>query len=273
MKLTIQNGLIVLIFSLCLHTSVSAQTSDTLSTNPATVSGEGFDTAHLWDVANTAYLRSDYREAIRTYEEILNRGLVSAKLYYNLGNACFKDNNLGKAILYYHRALRLKPGDEDIRHNLSIAERHTIDQIEQIPEFFLQAWLRTLRSTLSGRTWSILSLLILAFSLGMLLFYLLSQRLSLRKAGFFGTLVGILLFAITTSFATAARREMVEQRDAVLLSSAVSVKSSPDKAATDLFVIHEGTTLRLGERLGTWQEVTLSDGKKGWLEIRHIETI
>lgn len=260
---------IILLLLSILPLRVAAQEADTtaLKESPALTPAE------LWDAANTAYLRSDYREAIRTYEAILARDLHSVKLYYNLAGAYFKDGRLGEAILYYHRALQLDPSDEDIRHNLKVAEQHTVDRIDRIPEFFLKSWGRTLRTTLSGTAWTILSLVLLALSLGSLLLYLLSQRISLRKAGFFGTLAGLLLFVAATSFAAASRREVVDKHKAVVLSTAVSVKSSPDKAATDLFVIHEGTTLTLGEELGDWQEVKLSDGKKGWLERRHIEAI
>lgn len=226
-----------------------------------------------WDEANTAYLRSDYRTAIRIYQQILEQEVASAKLYYNLGNAYFKDEQLGEAILYYHRALRLKPGDEDIRYNLSVAENRTIDRIEEIPEFFLKGWLREVRTLLSGTTWTLLSLLLLAATLGCVLFYLLSQRLSLRKAGFFGTLACGLLFLAATAFAASDRSERIHRTEAVLLSPAVSAKASPDKSATDLFLLHEGTTLTLGDVVGEWQEITLSDGKKGWLERRHIEAI
>lgn len=81
------------------------------------------------------------------------------------------------------------------------------------------------------------------------------------------------LFVVATFFAAADRSETLDRRDAVVMSSAVSVKSSPDRAATDLFVLHEGTVLRTGDNLGDWTEVTIADGRKGWLESRHIETI
>lgn len=227
----------------------------------------------LWDEANTAYLRSDFLSAERIYRQILEGGEHSAKLYYNLANTYFKEERLGEAILYYHRALRLDPSDEDIRYNLSVAEGHTIDRIEKIPEFFLKGWMRSLRSLMSGTAWSILSLLWLAISLGAVLFYLLSQRLALRKAGFYATLCSLLLFVLCTSFAAADRSALMDRSEAVILSPSVAVKSSPDKAATDLFVLHEGTTLRLSNTLGEWHEIILADGKKGWLESRHVEQI
>lgn len=238
-----------------------------------TAPSDDLDCDALWDQANTAYLRSDYRCAIRDYEAILNRGFRSAKLYYNLGNACFKDDRLGEAILNYRRARLLAPGDEDIRYNLSVAESRTKDRIETIPEFFLEGWMRTLRNLLSGTAWTMLSLVLLALAFLCALFYLLAGRLSLRKGGFYGMAACLALFVVATLFAAADRSETLDRRDAVVMSSAVSVKSSPDRAATDLFVLHEGTVLRTGDSLGDWTEVTIADGRKGWLESRHIETI
>lgn len=274
---------ILSILLLTLSLGVAAQETDTLSQEMTQVEKSGSDSqpqqtehptpSQLWDDANTAYLRNDFREAMAIYEQILDRGLVSAKLYYNLANACFKSGELGKAILYYHRSLRLNPADEDVRYNLSIAQSHTIDRIEQIPEFFLSRWMRTLRTTMSGTVWSLLSLLMLSLGLVSLLFFLLSQRLALRKAGFYFTLLCGMLFVATTLFALSDRSESLDRSSAVVLSSAVSVKSSPDNSATDLFVIHEGTLLSLGDSLDGWQEIRLEDGKKGWIENKHFESI
>ncbi len=154
-----------------------------------------------------------------------------------------------------------------------MAESRTKDRIETIPEFFLEEWMRTLRNLLSGTAWTMLSLVLLALAFLCALFYLLAGRLSLRKGGFYGMTACLALFVVATLFAAADRSETLDRRDAVVMSSAVSVKSSPDRAATDLFVLHEGTVLRTGDNLGDWTEVTIADGRKGWLESRHIETI
>ncbi len=249
-------------------TDGAASTDGVVATDSAALTDEA-----LWDRANTAYLRSDFRTAVRTYRQILERGAVSAKLYYNLGNACFKEGSLGEAILYYNKALRLAPGDEDIRYNLTVAESRTKDRIEAIPEFFLKGWMRSVRSLVSGDAWTILSLAALVFALSCTLLYLLSHTLALRKAGFYGTLCGLVLMLAATLFALGARREAIDRDRAVVMSSAVSVKSSPDKSATDLFVLHEGTTVKSGDTLGDWTEITIADGKKGWIESRHISTI
>lgn len=227
----------------------------------------------LWDMANTAYINTDYRAAIDAYDRILARGVASAKLYYNLANACFKDDRLGSAILFYKRALRLSPGDEDIRYNLEVAQARTKDNIEAIPEFFLTTWVRALRHTMGCTAWSIVSLAALVVLFACFLLYLLSPRLGLRKAGFYGTLAAFAVCVVTTWFAVAERREMLSEDGAVVMVASTAVKSSPDKSSTDLFVLHEGTEVTVTGRLDNWCEVVIADGKKGWLECKKIETI
>ena len=227
----------------------------------------------LWDRANTAYINGDYHTATEIYEEILARGLSSVKLYYNLGNACFKEGRLGQSILYYHRALRLAPGNDDIRYNLGVAEARTKDNIEQIPAFFLTEWIRDVRRTMSCTVWSLISLAALACALGLFLTYLLARRLSLRKTGFYGTLAAAVVFMATSWFAVGERREMLDDSQAVVMSLSTAVKSSPDRSATDLSVLHEGTVVEVTDPREGWCEITIADGKKGWLESKTIETI
>lgn len=227
----------------------------------------------LWDSANTAYINADYHAAIDAYNRILERGVASAKLYYNLANAYFKDDRLGPAIVGYKRALRLAPGDEDIRYNLAVAQARTKDNIAAIPEFFLTTWVRSLRHTMGGTAWSIVSLAALVVLFACFLLYLLSPRLGLRKVGFYGTLGAFVVCVVTTWFAASDRREMLSENDAVVMAASTAVKSSPDKSATDLFVLHEGTEVTVTGRLDDWCEVVIADGKKGWLECKKIETI
>jgi len=231
------------------------------------------DPDRLWEAANAAYGAADYDRAATLYQAIADRNLHSAALYYNLANALFKKGELGRAILYYNRALRLSPSDEDIRHNLEYAERMTKDNIESVPEFFLNSWLRALRGSLGCTAWTVLSLAMFAamFALGSV--YLLSQRIAVRKAGFYGMLAALVLFVATSLFAWSERRVMLDRDEAIVMGSAVSVKSSPDRSATDLFVLHEGTKVTVGATLDGWAEVRIADGSKGWIEIGRIERI
>lgn len=240
---------------------------------PAETSPLSNNPDELWQAANTAYNAGNYAQAEECYTRIVEQGLHSAALYYNLANAHFKQDELGKALLYYNRALRLRPNDEDIRHNLEYAEQSTKDSIEEIPEFFLKTWIKSLRGALSCTAWSILSLVMLIAALSFGLLYLLAQRLSLRKTGFYLMAVTALLFVITTAFAWSERNMLVERSEAIIMNSAVSIKSSPDRSATELFVLHEGTKVTIGEAIEGWAEVRIADGRKGWIEEERIERI
>jgi len=229
--------------------------------------------AEHWEAGNKAYIEGNYDKAIEEYTAILDGGEYSMKLYYNLANAYFKAGAMGKAILYYNKALRIAPSQEDIRHNLALAEAQTKDRIAVIPEFFLNRWLRTMRNSMSCTAWSVLSLLMLGVMLAFGLLFLLALRIRWRKMGFYGALSAFVLFVATTSFAVSSRNDMLSHNEAIVMGTAISVKSSPDRSATDLFVLHEGTKVKLLTEVDEWVEVVIADGKKGWTERKNIEEI
>lgn len=222
---------ILFLLATLLSAAVSGQTAartDSLAQHPQSEqtasAAYASDPDKLWDQANTAYINNDFPTAISLYETILSSGRQSGKLYYNLANAYFKEQEIGRAILNYNRALRLNPGNEDIRYNLQVAEKMTKDHIDAVPEFFVKTWLSNLRNLLSSTTWAVLSLVFLAAMLGSALFYLLSRRLVRRKIGFYGTATAFLLLVLTLCFAAIDRREAIDRTSAVVLRDAVAVK-------------------------------------------------
>lgn len=229
--------------------------------------------AERWEAGNKAYIEGNYDKAIEEYSAILDGGEYSMKLYYNLANAYFKTGAMGKAILYYNKALRIAPSQEDIRHNLALAEAQTKDRIAVIPEFFLNRWMRIVRNSMSCTAWSVLSLLMLGVMLAFGLLFLLASRIRWRKMGFYGALSAFVLFVATTSFAVSSRNDMLSHNEAIVMGTAISVKSSPDRSATDLFVLHEGTKVKVLTEVDEWVEVVIADGKKGWTLKNNIETI
>ena len=240
---------------------------------PAAAQPASSNPDELWQVANTAYNAGNYAQAEECYTRIVEQGLHSAALYYNLANAHFKQDELGKALLYYNRALRLRPNDEDIRHNLEYAKQSTKDSLEEIPEFFLKTRFKSLRGACSCTAWCSLSLVMLVAALSFGLIYLLAQRLSLRKTGFYLMSVTALLFIVTTAFAWSERNMLVERSEAIIMNSADSINSSPARSATELFVLHEGTKVTIGAAIAGWAEVRIADGRKGWIEEERIERI
>lgn len=228
---------------------------------------------NLWYSANAAYTSGEYKEAVLYYDSIQVLGYTNHKVYYNLGNAYFKDGNIGKAILNYERALNLKPTDGDVKYNLRVANGYIKDKIDTVPEFFLFSWIKAWRMSQSSNAWAYISIVFFILALAAALLYLLSGRIMLRKTGFYTAIVSLCMFVLTLAFSATERRQMLYSDEAVVMQGAAAVKSSPDNNSKELFIIHEGTKVKIVREIGEWKEIMISDGNKGWVSTDAIETI
>ena len=223
--------------------------------------------------ADSAYAQERYQQAIADYEALLKKG-VSAELYYNLGNAYYRTDQIPKAVLNYERALLLSPADGDIRFNLQMARSKTIDKITPESEMFFVTWYRSLVNLMSVDAWARTALIALALAIILALAYLFSERMWLRKVGFFGALLLLLVFLLSNLFAFQQKRKMTNRTGAIIMSTSVSVKSTPSKNGTDLFILHEGTRVTITDgSMKDWKEIRVDDGKEGWIEARRLEII
>jgi tetratricopeptide (TPR) repeat protein len=223
--------------------------------------------------ADSAYVHGQYQQAITQYEALLKQG-ASADLYYNLGNAYYRTENIPEAVLNYERALLLSPGDRDIRFNLQIARSKTFDKIVPESEMFFVTWYRSLVSMMSVDGWARTALVALALTIILLLVYLFSERIWLRKAGFFGGVALLLLFVGANIFAWQQKTDLLNRKGAIIFAPSVTVKSTPAANGTDLFILHEGTKVVITDgSMKEWKEIRLADGKEGWIESKHIRVI
>ncbi|MCR4860925.1 MAG: BatD family protein [Bacteroidales bacterium] len=228
----------------------------------------------LWTAGVSAYSDGDWAGAASAWSQLRALGVESPELYYNLGNACFKQDDLAHAILNYERALKLDPSYSDARYNLAFAQGFVQDKIEAVPEFFLEQWARKACWLLSSDTWAALFLVLLAVALGCVLLFLLGSRTSLRKTGFICALVALVLSLVCLDFAFWQRRDYRKADGAVVTRAVTTVRSSPGSdSAKDLFVLHEGTKVKLLDEVGSWRNVELADGRQGWLPSGDLEVI
>ena len=223
--------------------------------------------------ADSSYVSEDYLQAIAQYEELL-KASPNAAVYYNLGNAYYRMDNITRAILSYERALLLSPGDADIRFNLQLARSKTVDKIVPQSEFFAVTWFRSLVNLLSVDGWAYASLVCLAVAIILALVYLFSTPVWLRKVGFFGGVLMLAFFLLANVFAF-NQQQIINHRDgAIIIQSAVAVKSTPAPNGTDLFILHEGTKVTItDDTVEGWCEVMVPDGKQGWVETAQVEVI
>jgi len=227
----------------------------------------------LYQEANVLYQQGAYEAALSVYQEIIASGSESPDLFYNMGNAAFRSNNIGKAILYYEKSLKLDPSHEDALHNLEYVSQYRVDAFDQVPELFVKSWIQRLIQSLPERTWSILAICLFLVFLSSLIFYVFSKSLALKKAGFYSALLGLVLFGITLASAISQYRSIVRPESAVILSPSVVVRSSPSNSGTELFILHEGTKVQVLEEVSGWHNIRVVDGREGWILSNDFESI
>lgn len=228
----------------------------------------------LWNAANAAYTEGRWDDAAADYMMISDMGLESASLYCNAGDACFKAGNVPMAIVYYERALKIDPSYSDARYNLQLMNQMIQDRIDPVPEFVLKVWVKDICYIMDSDSWTICFFVFLALALAMLLLFLLSPSVAGRRTGFFTGAAALLLAVLSVSFALMQKSDYMNVDDAVVMRPVTSVKSSPsDESSTDLFILHEGTKVRIIDEVGSWNNIELADGRQGWVRTGDLETI
>jgi tetratricopeptide (TPR) repeat protein len=232
----------------------------------------------LFTEANNQYAEGNYSDAAIIYKQIIAESTITdisyplSDVYYNLGNAYFKQGELAQSILAYERCLRLQPGHKDAKHNLLFAQSRIIDNIQDTHAFFLSNWFKSVRNALSQRTWTILSVSL--FNLMLLLFFVFafSQTIWLRKSAFYIALTALLFSGISLANATSLHKRDTLRAEAIITQGIVNAKSSPDRSGNDLFTLHEGSKITITETIADWCCIQVGNNI-GWIPIAHLERI
>lgn len=222
------------------------------------------EAARLFEEGNSHYRQGNYAGAIAAYQRVLDQGYASGALYHNLGNAYFRQDDLGQAIRYYLKARQVLPTNREVRHNLEIARARTVDDIAQLPEPFWKPWWQGLVRTLGAGG---------LFGLGVL-FYLTAAALVGRwiwmqernewvRRGLAAAGLAAVVF-IAAGFLASLTPQL--DRQAVIIAEAVVLHDAPVPDATTDLTLHEGLTLSILREQGAWMEVELPNGATGWIE-------
>ena len=225
------------------------------------------------DSANAAYLKGHYAESIQYYEKIISLGYESAEVYFNLGNAYYKTNEIGLSILNYERAKKLNPKDEDINFNLQLTNQRTVDKIEPEPKLFLDEWWVGIKNMHSEKTWSIRSMVFFILSFIFLGIFLTTGNKTSKLFSFWLTITFILLSSATFIIAKSKYNEMINHKTAIILSSSTEVRNIPSEGGVKLFILHEGAKIYAPEINGDWVKIELTPEKVGWVKRASVELI
>ena len=236
----------------------------------------GPDAAGFFAEGNRLYQEGDHPAAARHYQAVLDRGLESAALHYNLGNAHFRLGDLAPAVLAYERAARLEPRNPDIRANLELVNRMLQDRIEPLPRFWLlsalewwmklvpQGWLVAASAIAYGVLGAGATLLILRRPRGT------RWRKALGRASWCAGACAVVLGGTLL----ARELDVAQPEEAIVMAEEVRVLSAPsEEGGLTVFTLHAGAKVRIDRRAAGWVELVLADGRVGWLQTGVLEGI
>ncbi|WP_299117377.1 SH3 domain-containing protein [uncultured Winogradskyella sp.] len=223
--------------------------------------------------ANTLYNEGKYAEAIDSYLSILDSGVHSSELYYNLANANYKLNNIAPSIFYYEKALLLNPNDDVIKDNLSFAQKMTIDAIDKVPEVGFSKIIKNVINTFSTDTWAKLAISGVFVFVLLFLMYHFSYNTSKKRIAFITSIVGLLLacFSVLMAF----QKEHLNKKDnpAIVFAQESRVKTDPNKNSEEVFRLHEGTKVQVLDSYEDWYKIQLADNSTGWISSKDIKLL
>jgi len=218
------------------------------------------------DKGNTYYREGAYENAIEEYKNLVDEGYIGTSLFYNLGNSYYRIGKIGYSILYYEKALKLSPTDEDIKHNLRFVRLSTVDRIQPLPKFFLFDWWEALLDSFSVNGWAYIVFVFYLLVLFLVAVYFFARSIQQQKIVLLSGITSVFILALSISLLVVKMNREATLIGGVIVEQVVTVKSSPDPKSTDAFVIHEGLKVNLEDKLDTWVKIRLADGKVGWVE-------
>ena len=228
---------------------------------------------HLFEKGKDHYKNQEYQKAINAWKGILQNEEVSAELYYNLGNAYYRLNQIGPSIYYYEKALQLAPNDADIKNNLAFAENARIDAIEPLPKSVFTSWYENLTSIFTFDGWAILSVSCAIGFAALFLLYYFSYTEKKKRLFFASSMVVALLLIGATTMAFLTYNDYTEDQPAIIFANELEVKSEPSLGSSSVFKLHEGTKVQIIAQDREWVRIELADGKDGWVPISDLKQL
>ncbi len=219
------------------------------------------------------YKEAEYEKAVSVWNSILESGEHSAALYFNLGNAHYKLNEIGPSIYFYEKALLLSPNDNEISNNLAFAQNKTVDAITPLPQNIFSKWYSNFLGTFTFNGWAWATVVLAMLFAALFLTYYFSYTES-KKRFYFITSLFALLFAIGSfSFAFLSFGKFTNNQSAIIFSESAQVRSEPLMRSGISFVLHEGTKVQITEKDGDWKRIELADGKEGWMPASDLKEL
>lgn len=251
----------IIIALACFGTFLSIERGASAQTNPPALG--------MFSKANELFQQGNYEQAKKTYLEIIDSGVYSGNIYYNLGNTYFKLGQLGRAIVNYERAKILLPQDSDVQANLQYALSLCNNSVVPLKHFWLISFINKIAEQLTLDGWTIVLsgvyFLILLFAAGFML---------TKIAGFKKTAIVLLCGLVFVSCIWWVKFQQIRiTRNAVIIVTEIDSRFAPSEDAVVHFKSYEGAGIEVIDRKNTWVRIKTPDGKIGWVPEIAVEII
>lgn len=227
----------------------------------------------IFDEGVKYYMSKQYEKSIASFQSLVNEGYQSHSLYYNLACAYFKMEDYAHAMLWFERAKRLNPSDDDTEFNIQVTKYKLKDKIEALPELFFITWCKSFLNIFSEKQWSVITIILFFAFFILLAIFLITPVFWLRKTSFYVGIFTISAFIISFMAAYSQTKIMSNKHEAIIMSKKMEIKSSPDAASKVLFVVHDGVKVDIQDKIGEWVEIKLPNGDKGWVLMSELEVV
>ncbi len=224
--------------------------------------------------AETLYANQKYDSAALIYQQLVDKDkMESFELYYNLGNTYFKLNAIPSAILYYEKAAKLQPQNDDLQYNLALCNRIIPDKLDPLPQVFFVKWYNILYNAMPLDDWAYLSILLFIITVVFLGIFFMSNTLRWRRIAFNISMLFMLLTFSSMFIAHQKYTSFHAHNEAIVFTPSLIVKSQPTDNSVDIFVIHEGTKVYILDKVGEWKKIKIRNGSIGWVLGKKLEHI
>jgi len=225
----------------------------------------------LMSQGNQYYQGRQYDKAIEAYQQVVNSGYEGVSVYYNLGDAFYREGNSVTPFYIMKSAAHLTRRQRRYTQP-EIANARTVDKIDALPQFSFSMVGRHPRPVFRhGLDLHVLPFyILLLLSIGL---YFFARRPGIQRYSVYLGLVSFVLLIVAGSLLAVKLNREANVRSAIVIEQAATVKLSPDPTSNDAFIIHEGLKVRELNSIGDWIEIRLQDGKEGWIQQRDIATI
>ena len=205
--------------------------------------------------------------------KILDHEKHSSELYFNLGNAHYKLNNIGPSIYYFEKALLLAPNDRDIKNNLSFAENAKVDAIDPLPKTIFYKWYHSISDLLTFDGWAYTSVFMVIVFVVCFLVYYFSYSEIIKRFFFVSSTISIFFLGMSLSMAFSTYEDAINNNPAIIFAESTDVREAPNLRSEISFMLHEGTKVQILERDVDWGLIEIANGKEGWIPLTDLKEL